>query len=199
MAKLYFFYGPMTAGKSTALLQAADNYTRQGGSCLLLTTSLDTRHGQGLITSRLGLQAHAQLYHPDTQLIPLISPWIQQNSLTPNKAILIDEAQFLSYPQVLDLHAIAHTLNIPVLAYGLLSTYKLTPFLGSSALLALADTLTELKTICSCGKKATLNILHSSDGSPILEGSDVNIENPSNPTRYRALCADCFYSLPHHV
>ena len=183
MAKLYFRYAAMNAGKSTMLLQAAHNYEERGMPVKLMTAELDNRSGVGLISSRLGLQRSAETFDSHT---------VMDASLIPAgvKCLFIDEAQFCSPAQVLQLHKLAHSLNVPVICYGLRSDFQGKPFPGSAMLLTLADDIEELKTICACGKKASMNARIDDAGNRVMQGDQILI---GANARYRAMCPDCFY------
>lgn len=184
MAKLYFRYSAMNAGKTTALLQVAHNYEQHGRRVLIFTAALDNRFGSGFVTSRLGPRRAAQPYDSDLD-------FYQELSSVGNVAcILVDEAQFLSAAQVRQLHRAAHLLDVPVICYGIRSDFVGEPFSGSTYLLALADSLEELKTICACGKKATMNVRVDEDGRRITSGAQIAIEGEN---RYIQTCAHCFY------
>lgn len=173
----------MNAGKSTYLLQAAHNYNENGQEVILYTAKVDDRYGAGLITSRLGIQREARLFDSKTSFL----------SELPNGGIacvFVDEAQFLSIDQVKELHQWAHTAQLPVMCFGIRSDFKGNPFPGAAALLGLADDLEEIKTICACLKKATMNIRTSEDGTRIREGEQVFI---GGNNRYKQVCARCFY------
>ena len=185
MAKLYFRYSAMNAGKSTALLQIAYNYEEQGQQVLLYTASIDDRFGTGCIASRLGLQRTAQVFDADTDFSSLYQP------PTAWACVLIDEAQFLSAVQVGQLHRLAHLHNTPVICFGLRSDFLGQPFAGAAQLLTLADDLEEIKTICACGRKATMNIRLDTQGRRVNEGEQVEI---GDNTRYAQVCARCFYN-----
>lgn len=184
MAKLYFRYAAMNAGKSTALLQAAHNYEERGLRVLLFTAAHDDRAGQGVIGSRLGLQRPVATFGPDTEFT--------REHLPPDLAcLLIDEAQFLSPGQVRQLHRLAHRSGVPVLCYGLRSDFRGEAFPGSAQLLTLADDLEEMKTICACARKASMNVRLAFDGRRVTQGEQVEI---GGNDRYRAVCPSCFYS-----
>jgi thymidine kinase len=185
MAKLYFRFAAMNAGKSTALLQVAFNYEERGQSVDLFTAQLDDRYGEGKISSRLGLSRPAEVFHPD-----LTFGDIYANRSLPS-AILVDEAQFLTHSQVVELHVLAHTGKCPIICYGLRSDFLGQPFPGSRALLTLADDLEEMKTICRCGRKATMNVRLNEDGTRVREGEQVEIGGNS---RYEAVCPLRFYT-----
>jgi len=184
MAKLYFRYSAMNAGKSTALLQVAHNYEENGRNVLIYTAEIDDRYGIGNVTSRLGPQSRAATFDDSTN-------FINELSRVPElSCVLVDEAQFLQPEQVKQLHRLAHTSEIPVICYGIRSDFLGEPFPGASYLLTLADSVEELKNICSCGKKATLNVRVDDQGRRITEGSQIAIEGE---TRYVQLCGACFY------
>jgi thymidine kinase len=183
LARLYFRYSAMNAGKSTYLLQVAHNYNENGKEVLLFTSALDGREGVGFIASRIGLKREAQTYDADSDFFELLDG-------VDVACVLIDEAQFLTHDQVKQLHRWAHQVNIPVMCFGIRSDFRGEPFPGSAALLVLADNLEEIKTVCRCGKKATMNIRTNEDGSRVLEGEQVLIGGNST---YRQVCAKCFY------
>jgi len=181
MAKLYFYYSTMNAGKSTSLLQAAHNYAERGMSALLFIARLDQR-ASGEIASRIGLEAEASRFDADTDFWSLLST-------AQTDCILIDEAQFLSTAQVRQLARIVDDRNIPVMCYGLRTDFRGELFPGSAALLAWADTLSELKTICCCGRKATMVVRVAPDGAVERAGQQVEI---GGNERYVSLCRKHF-------
>ena len=185
MAKLYFRFAAMNAGKSTALQQVAYNYEERGQSVNLFTAALDNRHGSGRIVSRLGVARDSEVFSKTMNFIELY-----QTRPLPS-CILIDEAQFLTEIQVTQLHTIACTRGTPVICYGLRSDFLGQPFPGSKALLTLADDLEEMKTICRCGRKATMNVRLDSDGNRVTEGEQVEI---GGNNRYEAVCPKRFYT-----
>jgi thymidine kinase len=185
VAKLYFRYSAMNAGKSTALLQVAHNYEERGRAVLIFTSYLDDRYGSGVIASRLGLQRTAQTYDAWLDFYDHLA---QQRDVS---CVLVDEAQFLTPDQVRQLHRVAHILDVPVICYGIRSDFVGEPFPGAAYLLTLADSLEEIKTICSCGKKATMNVRVDEEGRRITIGAQIAIEGPS---RYVQMCARCFYA-----
>ncbi len=187
MAKLYFYYSSMNAGKSTALLQASYNYRERGMNTVVLAPSLDNRYGQGVITSRIGLQSEAGAIGPDENLFTSVG---SLNAKEPLHCVLIDEAQFLSKEQVLQLGQISDLLDIPVLAYGLRTDFQGEPFEGSKYLLAIADNLKEIKAICHCGSKATMVIRQDRNGNVITSGESVEI---GGNDRYVSMCRKHFY------
>jgi len=188
MSKLYFRYGAMNCGKTTALLQVAHNYEEQGMTVLLIKPSIDTK-GNDTVVSRLGISRKVDvLLQPNDTIIPhLPDRDIQVN------AIIVDEAQFLTPAQVDELYFISKTLNIPVLTYGLRCDFQMKGFPGSIRLLEIADDLEELKTICSCGKKATQN-LRLVNGRPVFTGEQVSIDNQDD-VKYCSICGDCYLKL----
>ncbi|MFK7876138.1 MAG: thymidine kinase [Paracoccaceae bacterium] len=182
MAKLYFHYSTMNAGKSTVLLQAAHNYRERGMEPFLLTASFDNRAGPGMIASRIGIDAPADTFTPDTDLMALIRT---RHSTTPMACVFVDEAQFLSEDQVWQLARVVDDLGIPVMCYGLRVDFRGQLFPGSATLLALADEMREVRTICHCGKKATMVVRMGADGTALKDGAQVQIGG--NET-YVSLC-----------
>ena len=172
MAKLYFYYSAMNAGKSTTLLQAAYNYEERGMRVLLFAPRIDDRDGVGIIASRLGLRREAHVFESDFDLYANIQ---EEQSEAEVACVFIDEAQFLSAKQVLQLTLVCDKLNIPVLCYGLRTDFRGEPFEGSKYLLAWSDVLGEIKTICHSGKKATMNARLDENGNRISEGEQVSI------------------------
>ena len=187
MAKLYFYYAAMNAGKSTTLLQADYNYRERGMETMLWTAKLDDRAGTGTIGSRIALSAPAHSYTPDVDLFEAVSDERKRRGL---HCVLIDEAQFLTRDHVLQLCRLADELGIPVLCYGLRTDFQGNLFEGSAALLALADTLVELKAVCECGRKATMNLRVDADGHAVAAGAQTEI---GGNDRYVALCRSHFY------
>jgi thymidine kinase len=184
MAKLYFRYAAMNAGKSTALLQAAHNYEERGMRVALYTAALDDRGGTGVIGSRLGLQRRAVTFGPATIFT--------REALPADLAcLLLDEAQFLTPEQVLQLHRLASREDLPVICYGLRSDFQGQGFPGAIALLTLADDLEEMKTICACGRKASMNMRLDTQGRRVHEGEQVLIGGNEH---YRSVCPSCFYA-----
>lgn len=182
MAKLYFNYSTMNAGKSTVLLQASYNYRERGMDTLLLTADLDRRAGEGRIASRIGIGAESETYLPEDDLFARIEAHLQTRKLA---CIFVDEAQFLTPDQVWQLARTADDLRIPVMAFGLRVDFQGHLFPGSATLLALADSLREIRTICHCGRKATMVIRQDENGKTITEGAQVQIGG--NET-YVSLC-----------
>jgi thymidine kinase len=186
MAKFYFYYSSMNAGKSTALLQSSYNYRERGMQTLILAPDLDDRYGKGKVTSRIGLESHATTFRSADDLYKLISAKVEE---APLHCVLIDEAQFLSKEQVFQLGEVTDELNIPVLAYGLRTDFQGEPFPGSKYLLAWADNIKELKAICFCGGKATMVIRLNQDGNAVTQGSQVEI---GGNDRYVSMCRKHF-------
>ena len=172
MAQLYFYYSAMNAGKSTTLLQSAHNYRERGMNALLFTPVLDDRDGQGKITSRIGVSADAVAFHPDHDFYESVRE-VQEKEVV--HCVLIDEAQFLTPLQVLQLTRVCDHLSVPVLCYGIRTDFRGEPFSGSMYLLAWADNLLEIKTICRSGKKATMNARMDQAGNQVTEGAQVDI------------------------
>ncbi|MCP4302411.1 MAG: thymidine kinase [Gammaproteobacteria bacterium] len=186
MAKLYFYYSSMNAGKSTSLLQSSYNYKERGMNTLILAPLLDDRFGAGRVTSRIGIESEATTFGTDTNLFDVISA---SSADEPLHCVLIDEAQFLTRDQVFQLTEVTDQLHIPVLAYGLRTDFQGEPFEGSKYLLAWADTLKELKAICHCGTKATMVVRFDGDGNAVTEGSQVEI---GGNDRYISMCRKHF-------
>jgi thymidine kinase len=188
MSKLYFRYAAMNAGKSTALLQVAHNYAERGLQALLFTAALDDRAGAGVIASRLGLSRPAASFGARTSfdhagLVALAGG--------PPACLLIDEAQFLTPVQVRQLHRLAHVHDLPVVCWGLRSDFQGEAFAGAAMLLTLADQVEEMRSICACARKATMNIRIDASGRRVQRGEQVVI---GGNERYRAVCPACFYS-----
>ena len=181
MAKLYFSYSTMNAGKSTLLLQASYNYVERGMRTLLFTSSLYAEGDVGRITSRLGISAEAELFGADDDLFQRVNDHMQESKVD---CVYIDEAQFLTGEQVWKLARVADRLKIPVMAFGLRTDFQGKLFPGSSELLAIADELREIRTICFCGRKATMVVRQSPDGRVLVEGEQVSIEK----SVYISLC-----------
>ena len=188
MAKLYFYYAAMNAGKSTTLLQADFNYRERGMETMLWTAAHDNRSGVGTIGSRIGLGMPAHGYLPETDLFGEVARQLDNGPL---HCVLIDEAQFLTREQVLQLCRLADELNLPVLCYGLRTDFLGNLFPGSAALLALADALVELKAVCECGRKATMNLRVDAAGRAVTSGEQTEI---GGNDRYVALCRRHFFS-----
>jgi len=186
MAKLYFYYSSMNAGKSTALLQSSYNYRERGMNTLVLAPQLDDRFGAGKVTSRIGIEADARTFVPDDDLLALVEARNKHSQL---HCVLIDEAQFLTKDQVFQLGEVTDNMNIPVLAYGLRTDFQGEPFEGSKYLLAWSDNLKELKAICDCGSKATMVVRFDEGGNAITEGSQIEI---GGNDRYVSMCRKHF-------
>lgn len=182
MAKLYFHYSTMNAGKSTILLQAAHNYRERGMEPFLMTAQLDDRAGEGRIASRIGIGEPATMFGPQDDLFAAIRHRLDQS---PCACVFIDEAQFLSKEQVWQLARAVDDLRVPVMCYGLRVDFRGELFPGSAALLALADEMREVRTICHCGKKATMVVRLGEDGKALRDGAQVQIGG--NET-YVSLC-----------
>lgn len=182
MAKLYFNYSTMNAGKSTLLLQASHNYRERGMATCLITARLDDRAGRGRIASRIGIGEEAELFAPDTDLFALIQMRLGEGPLD---CVFLDEAQFLSADQVWQLARAVDDLGVPVMCYGLRVDFRGALFPGSAALLAIADEMREVRTICHCGKKATMVVRRGPDGRALTTGAQVQIGG--NET-YVSLC-----------
>lgn len=182
MAKLYFSYSAMNAGKSTVLLQASYNYQERGMNTVLLTAAVDDRKGQGVIASRIGLQQPAQIFQPEDNLFEQIEAAKSQAKID---CVLVDEAQFLTDEQVWQLARVADDLSIPVMCYGLRTDFQGKLFPGSAALLAIADNLREIRTICWCGSKATMVVRMDGSGRVIEDGEQVVI---GGEEAYISLC-----------
>ena len=187
MAKLYFYYAAMNAGKSTTLLQADYNYRERGMETMLWTAAHDDRSGAGTIGSRIALSAPAATYEPEVDLFEAITAELLKRKLD---CVLVDEAQFLTRDHVLQLCRIADEIGIPVLCYGLRTDFRGQLFPGSAALLALADALIELKAVCECGRKATMNLRVDAQGHAVAAGAQTEI---GGNDRYIALCRRHFF------
>lgn len=187
MAKLHFYYSTMNAGKSTSLLQSSYNYNERGMNTLLLAPAIDNRYGEKKITSRIGLKANAISFSNQEDLYQLIKKELDKNNNI--KCILVDEAQFLVKNQVQQLAYVTDDFNVPVLAYGLRTDFMGEPFEGSKYLLALADQLVELKTICHCGRKANMVLRINEEGNVLREGAQIVIGGNDS---YIAVCRKHF-------
>ena len=187
MAKLYFYYASMNAGKSSTLLQADFNYRERGMRTMVWSARLDTR-GEGMVRSRIGLEADAHLYDPDTDLWKAIRA---VHDVQPLDCVLIDEAQFLTRDQVWQCARLADEAGIPVICYGLRTDFQGELFPGSAALLGIADKLVELKGVCHCGRKATMNLRVDESGKAVSAGEQTEI---GGNERYVALCRKHFTS-----
>ncbi|WCT71998.1 thymidine kinase [Sphingomonas naphthae] len=182
MAKLYFYYASMNAGKSTTLLQADFNYRERGMETMLFTAAIDDRYEAGTIASRIGLAMPAVSFDRDTDMLAAIAARHAESRLS---CVLIDEAQFLCRDQVFQLARVCDELDVPVLAYGLRTDFQAELFEGSRHLLALADSLVELKAVCACGRKATMNLRVDAKGHAVREGAQTEI---GGNDRYVAVC-----------
>ena len=190
MAKLYFHYSTMNAGKSTLLLQASHNYHERGMQTYLITAQLDTRAGQGRIGSRIGIGADADTFAPDEDVFSKIKDRLDQG---PCACVFVDEAQFLSPEQVWQLARVVDDLNVPIMCYGLRVDFQGKLFEGSSELLAIADNLIELKTICShCVRKATMVVRRDKEGKVVTEGTKVVV---GGNDIYTPVCRNHFRKL----
>lgn len=186
MAKLYFYYSAMNAGKSTTLLQSSFNYEERGMKTMLFTAAIDNRYETGTISSRLGIGSDAHLFDPKSNLRGAIDGELKRR---PIDCVLIDEAQFLTRDHVFELATVADDLGIPVLCYGLRTDFQANLFEGSQWLLAVADEIQELKTICPCGSKATMNLRIDAEGNAVKQGASIEI---GGNDRYIALCRKHF-------
>eukprot|EP00998_Keelungia_sp_KM082_P006435 NODE_2684_length_1011_cov_2.009050_g2664_i0.p1 GENE.NODE_2684_length_1011_cov_2.009050_g2664_i0~~NODE_2684_length_1011_cov_2.009050_g2664_i0.p1 ORF type:complete len:193 (-),score=19.47 NODE_2684_length_1011_cov_2.009050_g2664_i0:14-592(-) len=186
MAKLFFYYSSMNAGKSTTLLQSSFNYQERGMQTLLLTVAFDDRFGVGKIASRIGLEAPAVLFDGNTDLCVLIREKLDEGRID---CVLVDEAQFLTKDQVWQLSDVADKLGVPVLCYGIRTDFQGQLFEGSKWLLAWADKLSELKTICHCGRKAGMVLRVDENGNTVREGAQVEI---GGNDRYVSVCRQHF-------
>lgn len=186
MAKLYFYYSSMNAGKSTALLQSSYNYKERGMKTMVFTPSIDNRYGTGKVTSRIGINASAISFKEDDNVFAVIERKHHKESLS---CILVDEAQFLTRDQVFQLGDVADKLDIPVLAFGLRTNFQGELFEGSKYLLAWSDNIEEIKAICYCGKKATMVLRVDKNGNTVTKGSEVKI---GGNNRYVSVCRKHF-------
>ncbi|GGO67948.1 thymidine kinase [Bowmanella pacifica] len=189
MAQLYFYYSAMNAGKSTSLLQSAYNYKERGMHVALFTAALDDRFGTGVVASRIGLQAEAELFSQNTHLLERIN---QLNRLQRVDCVFIDEAQFLTKEQVRQLTFVVDELKVPVLAYGLRTDFAGETFEGSHYLLAWADKLVELKTVCHCGRKANFVVRMDEQGRAVKQGAQVDV---GGNDKYVSMCRTHFSKL----
>ena len=187
MAKLHFYYSAMNAGKSTTLLQSSYNYREKGMDTLILVPTIGTRHANGKISSRIGLESDAVNFSPQADLLELLKEYLV---LSPKvRCVFVDEAHFLTKSQVWQLTRIVDEFHIPVLAYGLRNDFRGEPFEASQYLLAWAEDLVEIKTICHCGKKATMNLRIDEKGHAVKSG--IQFEVGGNE-RYIAVCREHF-------
>lgn len=182
MSKLYFRYAAMNAGKSTNLLQVAYNYEERGQEVIIYTAGLDDRAGRGVVACRLGVERPARIFTPETSFTEAFA--------SRPACILVDEAQFLAPAQVRELHRLAHEYRVPCICYGLRTDFRGMGFPGALELLAIADTLEEMKTICRCGRKASMVIRHDASGERIYDGAQVQVGG--NET-YESVCPSRFY------
>jgi thymidine kinase len=186
LAKLFFYYSTMNAGKSTILLQSSYNYRERGMHTLVLAPEIDDRFGIGKVSSRIGLQCDAETFSPNTNLFRLVQKEHEREAI---HCVLIDESQFLTKLQVRQLSDVCDELDIPVLAYGLRTDFQGNLFEGSQQLMAWADTLNEVKTICHCGRKATMVLRLDGNGRPVREGEQIQI---GGNERYVSVCRKHF-------
>ena len=186
MAKLYFYYASMNAGKSSTLLQANFNYRERGMATMLWTAAFDDRGGESAIASRIGLAADAHRYDAATDLWARITA---AHAVQPLACVFVDEAQWLSVAQAWQLARLTDEANIPVLCYGLRTDFRGELFPGSGALLGIADALIELKAVCHCGRKATMNLRVDAQGAAVREGAQIEV---GGNDRYVALCRQHF-------
>jgi thymidine kinase len=189
MAQLYFYFSAMNAGKSTSLLQSAYNYKERGMHTLIYTAALDDRYGVGKVSSRIGLNAEAQLFNHTSNILNEITEHQQQTKID---CIFVDEAQFLTKAQVRQLVDVVDDLSIPVLAYGLRTDFAGETFEGSHYLLAWADKLFELKTVCHCGRKANFVLRLDEEGNVVKDGDQVEI---GGNERYESVCRRHFKAM----
>lgn len=187
MAKVYFYYSAMNAGKSTTLLQASYNYIERGMQTLLFAPKIDSRFGKAMVYSRIGLKQDAIAFDEHFRFFDFVEE--KQNIMHNLRCILVDEAHFLKKGQVAELTEIATRLNIAVLCYGLRSDFLGEPFEGSKYLLSWAEELSEIKTICSCGRKGTMNMRIDANGQPVVQGSQIQIGGNES---YISQCMKCF-------
>jgi len=187
MAKLYFYYSAMNAGKSTTLLQASYNYLERGMQTLLFAPKLDKRFGKVLVYSRIGLKQDAIAFSPEFDFYSYVEE--KKNIMDNLRCILVDEAHFLKKNQVAQLSEIATECNIAVLCYGLRSDFLGEPFEGSKYLLAWAEELCEIKTICNCGRKGIMNMRIDENGNAVTKGNQIQIGGNES---YTSQCMKCF-------
>lgn len=191
MAKLYFYYSAMNAGKSTSLLQSDYNYRERGMNTLLFTAGFDDRYGTGKITSRIGLQAEAVVYDELFDFLEYMENYLVDGESV--GCILVDEAHFLTKEHVQQLSDICDYLDIPVLAYGIRTDFRGELFSGSQYLLAWADKLSEIKTICHCGRKASMNLRINEKGEVVSEGAQVHIGHDYVPVCRKHFKEGCVF------
>lgn len=189
MAQLYYYYSAMNAGKSTSLLQSAYNYKERGMRAEIFTADFDDRYGKGKVASRIGLQAEAHLYSGQTDMFQCIEELLETGKID---CVFIDEAQFLTKAQVKQLTEVVDALNVPVLAYGLRTDFLGETFEGSHYLLAWADKMVELKTVCHCGRKANFVVRRDETGAPVKDGAQVQVGGNDS---YESMCRLHFKEL----
>ena len=182
MAQLYFYYSAMNAGKSTTMLQSSFNYQERGMNPVIFTAQIDNRFGEGKVSSRIGLEAEAELFTNETNLFDHIATLNDKEKV---HCVLIDESQFLSKEQVMQISDVVDKLNIPVLCYGLRTDFRGELFIGAQYLLAWADKLIELKTVCHCGRKANMVLRTDENGIAMADGAQVEI---GGNERYVSVC-----------
>ena len=187
MAKLYFNYSSMNAGKSTILLQANHNYKERGMNTIIYTSSVDDRYGKKEIVSRIGLKAESNIFSDNTNIYKEVISFYKENKVD---CVLIDEAQFLNKDQVAQLGQIVDDLDVPVLTFGIRTDFKGNLFEGSKYLLAWADNLKEIKTVCHCGRKATMVLRLNESGKVIEKGEQIEI---GGNEKYVSICRKHFY------
>lgn len=187
MAKLYFYFSAMNAGKSTTLLQASYNYIERGMQTLLFCPKFDTRFGKPAITSRIGLSSDAHCFDSTFSFFPFVKHALETYENL--RCVLVDEAHFLTKHQIIELVEITKKLRTPVLCYGLRTDFLGEPFEGSSYLLSWAEEIIEIKTMCECGKKATMNVRIDEKKNPIKQGSKIQIGGNES---YISTCMECF-------
>jgi len=190
MAKLYFRFGAMGSGKTIDLLKVAYNYKERGQDVQLYTAEIDNRYEVGKITTRIGLQSDAKTFNNETNIYRKIK-FLKKKPA----CILIDEAQFLTKKQVIQLTDIVDVLDIPVICYGLRTNFRMKFFEGSKHLMEVADKIEEIKTICDCGAKATIN-MRLVDGVAVTTGPDILIGGNES---YKAVCRKCYKKYTHHI
>ena len=187
MAKLYFNYAAMNAGKSTTLLQASFNYRERGMKTMLFTAAIDDRAAPGVIASRIGLEGEAQAFDDSVDIHRAVAA---AHAAGPLACVFVDEAQFLTRAHVMQLARVVDEIGLPVLCFGLRTNFRGELFDGSKWLLALADEINELKTICDCGAKATMNLRIDAEGRAVRDGAEIGI---GGNDRYAPLCRKHFF------
>lgn len=190
MAQLYFYYSAMNAGKSTSLLQSAHNYREQGMQVAVFTAAIDNRYAPGRVSSRIGLDAEAELFDGDTDFESVLRDRLCGTEKL--ACMLVDEAQFLTTEQVEQLAAVVDEHDVPVLCFGLRTDFRGETFPGSARLLAIGDKLAELKTVCSCGRKATMTVRLDDEGGVVAAGEQVEI---GGNERYESKCRRHYRAL----